>query len=1032
MRIILWLLSMACCAMTAMAAPVTKSKAVREVQSFMDEKGMQAEGPLRVVYESPLKCSDTPCYYVVSNGDDNGFVIVSGDDRTERILGYSTTGGFDSETLPAHLQEWLKGYCDQMQYLEALDISSASPSHAPRHAVPTTRPIQPLLESHWSQLAPYNNLCPTSGNAKTLSGCVAMSLAMVMHYYQYPSATLTSIPRYANDDPTVSPVVQPSVPSGTTFDWDHMLNTYRGGESNEEELAVATLSRVCGLSVKTIYGTSFSTANMESLQDALTTYFGYDRNITYKKKCFFTNDEWTQLLYSELSSGRPVIYRAVSGTNAHAFVIDGCDGDDLFHINWGWNDGTDGYFRLDILCHDDAGGATVSSTGYTMDHGMVIGIQPASGAQVSSDNRLSCIINDVAGTAITCTFKNSLGVTHPFFCALGIKDKDGKMVPATSLFYTVLTPGTSITKTLAVDLLTPGRYRLVPICKEYSTEAEWVEAEHDAHYVECTVSSTGMTTLSLLPKQCLEATVSFGSPCLAGVEQPVNISLYNPGEEYCGILYLFASKTTAKGEAADQVGVSLVRGKSVDAKMWFTPEEAGTYHVWVATDSDGTEVLATTNVTIAESSHTSEQLLTVGIHLDNSSDNCVYGTTLHGVVRLSNPSEDIWVGEPYVIFFHNTQPTGSFTGEYWFNTPVTILPGGSVDIPFNHIGVMGDYYRVAMRYQLSGRTAKSTATFQTVPGFVAYNADGSVSAAGAGGDIVVPENALAVDFTGVDDVISSVTPNSNPNTLYYFSEGATIPQGLEDDHDNLVVGGKASRINLVDGYDFQVPMAFVASEISYSRIPSLLTDGNGYWETIALPFDVAEITLNGHPIDFFHSADDSGKDFWVRYFSAYEGANLFFGFTDRMEANVPYLVAFPGDKWGKRYSFEGKTVCFIGKDAKVYANALITSGSEYYSYTGTTTNTKASRAYILNDTGKWFSLSDDVSVAPFRAYIKPKFDSAALSNTLHIFNEEVTGVRETVMEDAGTDASPCYNLSGQRVSETSRGLVVKRGRKYVK
>ncbi len=48
-------------------------------------------------------------YYVFNINSTQGFVIVSGDDIVEPILGYSNQKSFDPDHIPAHVAAWLKG-----------------------------------------------------------------------------------------------------------------------------------------------------------------------------------------------------------------------------------------------------------------------------------------------------------------------------------------------------------------------------------------------------------------------------------------------------------------------------------------------------------------------------------------------------------------------------------------------------------------------------------------------------------------------------------------------------------------------------------------------------------------------------------------------------------------------------------------------------------------------------------------------------------------------------------------------------------
>ena len=43
-------------------------------------------------------------YYVFNTNDDNGFVIVSGDDRTAEILAYSDNGRFNADEIPDNMR----------------------------------------------------------------------------------------------------------------------------------------------------------------------------------------------------------------------------------------------------------------------------------------------------------------------------------------------------------------------------------------------------------------------------------------------------------------------------------------------------------------------------------------------------------------------------------------------------------------------------------------------------------------------------------------------------------------------------------------------------------------------------------------------------------------------------------------------------------------------------------------------------------------------------------------------------------------
>jgi hypothetical protein len=112
-------------------------------------------------------------------------------------------------------------------------------------------------------------------------------------------------------------------------------------------------------------------------------YFGYSKNIVYKERADFTTEAWENMIYNELAAGRPVILDGMTSTSTilaegHAFICDGYDGSGMFHINWGWNNGSDGYFLLNALNPPEQGtGGSYSGQGFNYDQAAIVGIAPA-------------------------------------------------------------------------------------------------------------------------------------------------------------------------------------------------------------------------------------------------------------------------------------------------------------------------------------------------------------------------------------------------------------------------------------------------------------------------------------------------------------------------------------------------------------------------------------------------------------------------------------------------------------------------------
>lgn len=60
-------------------------------------------------------------FYIFVTENNDGFVIVAGDDRIAPVLGYSDTNGFYVDNMPDNLKWWLDEYAKQIQYAIEID-----------------------------------------------------------------------------------------------------------------------------------------------------------------------------------------------------------------------------------------------------------------------------------------------------------------------------------------------------------------------------------------------------------------------------------------------------------------------------------------------------------------------------------------------------------------------------------------------------------------------------------------------------------------------------------------------------------------------------------------------------------------------------------------------------------------------------------------------------------------------------------------------------------------------------------------------
>lgn len=400
------LLFVAVCMATSLSArPVSKTEALNIAQQFVQNK--LAVTRLANNFSLAFTASDKSMtrsttttrnyFYVYNIGEKNGFVIVSADTRVKKILGYSDKGTFSPDNMPSNLKAWLNFYTDEIGY--AIDNLPESQSEVTETLFRNARQINavsPLLGNIiYDQGAPYYNLCPLDGTSHTYTGCVATAMAQVMRYHQHPSQGSGS-KTYTTQ--TLGKTLTVDF-GATTYDWANTLPYYYSSASQQENDAVATLMYHAGVSVNMDYTTSGSGTMTNFAVNAMHTYFGYDAGIQFYDRKYFLEDEWIAKVKAEIDASRPVIYQGANSTNeGHAFVCDGYDDNNLFHINWGWSGISNGYYELSALT-PDIQGIGGSNGGYNYYQGIVAGIQkPVAGSikkQVLGLDSLSVSANSI-------------------------------------------------------------------------------------------------------------------------------------------------------------------------------------------------------------------------------------------------------------------------------------------------------------------------------------------------------------------------------------------------------------------------------------------------------------------------------------------------------------------------------------------------------------------------------------------------------------------------------------------------------------
>lgn len=348
-------------------------------------------------------------FYVYAT--DHSFVIVSGDDAVEPILGYATDNIFKVEKMPAQVAAILDGFAEQIQY--ATDLQSvASPATADRWralianeapAAAKTTAVTPLMTTKWNQSPYYNADCPYdyAGGGRSVSGCVATAMTQVMKFWNWP-ATGTGIHSYTS---SCCGTLSANFGS-TTYNWSAMPNIV-----SSPNAAVAKITSHVGISINMNYSASSSGAFVISsaspitycTEHSLKTFFNYAPSLQGVARSSYTESAWKNLLKTELDAGRPVIMAGYGSGGGHCFVADGYDASDYFHMNWGWGGTSDGYFNINAL-NPGSLGTGGGSGGFNSNQQAVIGVRPNS-TTVASTLQLNAAVTPSA---------SSIFYTNPF------------------------------------------------------------------------------------------------------------------------------------------------------------------------------------------------------------------------------------------------------------------------------------------------------------------------------------------------------------------------------------------------------------------------------------------------------------------------------------------------------------------------------------------------------------------------------------------------------------------------------------------
>lgn len=338
---------------------------------------------LRLIWDgepAATRSGAEPALYVFARPE-GGFAVIAADDAVRPVLGYSPTGRFSTDRMPANVREWFAGLRRQIANVRQAGIA---PTPAIRRAWQEVSPraigtvTLQLETAAWNQLEPYNDRCPLIGRERAVTGCVPTALAIVMRYHRWPKNGTGLLPDYTYELDGTQHTVE-GYRLGNAYAWDDMPLVYDETATSVQRRAVAALMYDLGVMSQASYNTAAAggTGALTHIAvQGLLEHMRYDKRAELRYRDWgIPAAQWDEAIRRELRENGPVLYSGASEDAGHQFVIDGCTSTDYFHVNWGWGGYADGYFLLSALDPDGVGTGGGSGDGFDFGQSAVVGLR---------------------------------------------------------------------------------------------------------------------------------------------------------------------------------------------------------------------------------------------------------------------------------------------------------------------------------------------------------------------------------------------------------------------------------------------------------------------------------------------------------------------------------------------------------------------------------------------------------------------------------------------------------------------------------
>lgn len=277
------------------------------------------------------------------------------------------------------------------------------------------------------------------------------------------------------------------------------------------------------------------------------------------------------------------------------------------------------------------------------------------------------------------------------------------------------------------------------------------------------------------------------------------------------------------------------------------------------------------------------------------------------------------------------------------------------------------------------------------------------------------EAALDIDISKANIIGVEVDVTDYPNAIIYANKNSNVAN-----EKNVVIAGKATNVEFVDGAPVYVPNSFMADNVKYSRVVT------NKWGTIIFPTALVS-NANNNGVQYYRLESKNDAE-----------TVLSFVEVGTLEANTPGAFVVE--------NADGSDVTFINGSAFVnatVAEASTTTGVDGWTMTGlyrnkeiNTTGAAETYYYIANNKF-WDATGITLKGAPFRSFFTTPKSEGAKSFSIRIAgaDEDATGIKEVAAPQlavfagngqitVGANAASrvhIYNVAGAKVAQMNLG-----------